>query len=126
MQALQTNDIKIETKKIHDVLLTIGIPSHLLGYTYIITALEYVSLNPMYLNLMTKQLYPSIAKTHATTPSSVERAIRHAISVGWSCGNIDYIYEIFKNSVRADKGVPTNSLFLARLFHYFNTAESVY
>lgn len=127
MLAVQTNNatcnVKIETTKIHEVLLSIGIPPNLLGYTYIITAVEFISLNPMYLNVITKGLYADIASKYEVTASSVERAIRHAISVGWSYGNLDYIYQIFKNSVRPDKGTPTNSLFLSRLFYYFNSVE---
>ena len=127
MLAVQTNNaackVKIETTKVHEVLLCIGIPPNLLGYTYIITALEFISLNPMYLNVITKGLYVDIASKYEVTASSVERAIRHAINVGWTYGNIDFIFKIFKNSVRPDKGVPTNSLFLSRLFYYFNSVE---
>ena len=41
-----------------------------------------MSINDMdILNSITKQLYPSIAKQYNTTPSRVERAIRHAIKL---------------------------------------------
>ena len=119
----KTDDIRIETSRIHEVLLSIGIPPNLLGSTYIITAVEYIWLNPLYLNVITKGLYADIASKYGVSASSVERAIRHAIGVGWSYGNIDYIHHIFRNSIRPDKGAPTNSLFLSRLFYYFNSVE---
>lgn len=123
MVAIQNKNVNIETTQIHEVLLSIGIPPNLLGYTYIIAALEFISLNPTYLNVITKGLYVDIASKYEVTTSSVERAIRHAISVGWLHGNIDYIYHIFKNCIRPDKGAPSNSLFLSRLFYYFNSVE---
>lgn len=80
-------------------------------------------MNPLYLNVITKGLYKDIADKYGTTPASVERGIRHAIGVAWQYGNINYIDHIFYNCVRPDKGTPTNSLFLSRLFHYFNNVE---
>ena len=65
------------------------------------------------LNSITKQLYPTIAKQHKTTPSRVERAIRHAIEVAWSRGNMDYINSLFSYTVSTGKGKPTNSEFIA-------------
>ena len=120
---LQDKNVKITTPKIHEVLLSLGMPPNLLGYTYIITALEFISLNPLYLNVITKGLYKDIADKYGTTPASVERGIRHAICVAWQYGNLNYIDHIFYNCVRPDKGTPTNSLFLTRLFHYFNNVE---
>ena len=65
------------------------------------------------LNSITKLLYPSIAKRHKTTPSRVERAIRHAIEVAWSRGKMDTIDELFGYTVNNGKGKPTNSEFVA-------------
>ena len=65
------------------------------------------------LNSITKILYPSIAKQHGTTPSRVERAIRHAIEVAWSRGQLEMIDEIFGYTVNSGKGKPTNSEFIA-------------
>lgn len=123
MLAVQMDDVRIETTRIHEVLLSIGIPPNLLGYSYIVSAMEIIALNPLYLHTITKGLYVDIALKYGVSASSVERAIRNAINVGWLHGNLDYIYHIFRNSVRPDKGVPTNSLFLSRLFHYFNSVE---
>ena len=67
------------------------------------------------LNQITKQLYPDLAKKHKTTPSRVERAIRHAIEVAWNRGEINTIENIFGYTVNANKGKPTNSEFIAMI-----------
>lgn len=66
-----------------------------------------------YLGAVTKELYPSVASKHNTTPSRVERAIRHAIEVAWNRGKIDTIDKIFGYTVNNHKGKPTNSEFIA-------------
>ena len=65
------------------------------------------------LSAVTKELYPSVAKKFNTTPSRVERAIRHAIEVAWSRGKVDTINKLFGYTVHNDKGKPTNSEFIA-------------
>ena len=73
-----------------------------------------MSVNDMdVLNYITKELYPSIAKKCNTTPSRVERAIRHAIEVAWSRGKMDTINELFGYTINTGKGKPTNSEFIA-------------
>ena len=67
------------------------------------------------INQITKQLYPDIAKKFHTTPSRVERAIRHAIEVAWSRGKADEVENIFGYPVSATKGKPTNSEFIAMI-----------
>lgn len=123
MNTSENKQIRIESTKLHEVLLTIGIPPNLLGYSYILYALELILLNPLYLNAITKKLYIDIGKKYDTSPASVERAIRTAINAGWLHGNIDYIDCVFRNCVNPVKGVPSNSLFLSRLFYYFNSEE---
>jgi len=109
--------------EVHNVLLKIGIPPNLLGYNYIVTATELILNNPLYLHTITKGLYVEIARRYGTTSAGVERAIRNAINVGWLHGDLDYIYQLFKNCISPKRGVPSNSLFLTRLFHYFNSVE---
>lgn len=65
------------------------------------------------LNSITKQLYPTIAKEHSTTPSRVERAIRHAIEVAWGRGKTDTIDALFGYFTNTGKCKPTNSEFIA-------------
>ena len=91
----------------------IGVPAHIKGYQYLRDAI-IMSVGDMdMLNSITKILYPTIAKKHQTTPSRVERAIRHAIEVAWSRGKMDTIEELFGYTVSGGKGKPTNSEFIA-------------
>lgn len=95
------------------IIHEIGVPAHIKGYQYlrdsIIMSVEDMDM----LNSITKILYPTIAKKHQTTPSRVERAIRHAIEVAWSRGKMDTIDELFGYTVSTGKGKPTNSEFIA-------------
>lgn len=111
---------KNTTIDIHDLLLNLGMPPHLYGYSYVIYSVELVLSNPDYLHSITKGLYIDVAKHFNSTPSRVERAIRHAISITWKYGNQEYIADVFKHCIRPGRGIPTNSLFLARLFYYIN------
>lgn len=96
-----------------NIIHEIGVPAHIKGYQYLRDAIIY-SVNDMeMLNSITKILYPTIAKKHQTTPSRVERAIRHAIEVAWSRGKMDTIDELFGYTVNNGKGKPTNSEFIA-------------
>ena len=65
------------------------------------------------LGSVTKILYPRIAEKYETTPSRVERAIRHAIEVAWARNNIDTIKKFFGYTINTEKGKPTNSEFIA-------------
>ena len=109
MQLLERNLEMDVTNVIHEI----GVPAHIKGYQYLRDAI-IMSVNDMeMLNSITKILYPTIAKKHQTTPSRVERAIRHAIEVAWSRGKLDAIDEMFGYTVNSGKGKPTNSEFIA-------------
>lgn len=97
------------TNIIHDI----GIPAHIKGYQYLRDAIILCISDGDMINCITKGLYPAIAKQYETTPSRVERAIRHAIEVAWSRGNMDTINEMFGYTVNNGKGKPTNSEFIA-------------
>ncbi len=99
--------------KVTNILHEIGVPAHIRGYHYMREAI-IMSVNDMdVLNYITKELYPAIAKKCGTTPSRVERAIRHAIEVAWSRGKIDAIDSLFGYTINNHKGKPTNSEFIA-------------
>lgn len=100
---------KIVTDHIHDM----GIPAKIKGYQYLRTAIMMVIKDPSVIESITKILYPSIAIKFQDTPSRVERAIRHAITVAWSRGNVELLNELFGYTVSAEKGKPTNSEFIA-------------
>lgn len=119
-----TTKFKPEANKMHDLLLTIGIPPNLYGYSYIMYCLELILSNPEYLKHITKGLYIDVARHFKTTPSGIERSIRHAINRTWIYGNPEFIDRLFVNSIRSDKGVPTNTAFLARLYYYIINMDS--
>lgn len=99
------------TNIIHEV----GVPAHIKGYQYLREAIMMVVNDIEVINQITKILYPSLAKKFKTTPSRVERAIRHAIEVAWARGQIDTMDSIFGYTVSASKGKPTNSEFIAMI-----------
>lgn len=103
------NNLEISVTKI---LHELGVPSHIKGYQYIREGILLIYDSPQFIGGITKELYPSIAKTFSTTVSRVERAIRHAIEVSWNRGNWDLMEEIFGHSVDIDKAKPTNSEFI--------------
>ena len=96
-----------------NIIHEIGVPAHIKGYQYLRDAIMMSVNDSEMLNSITKLLYPTIAKQHKTTPSRVERAIRHAIEVAWSRGKMDTIDELFGYTVNNGKGKPTNSEFVA-------------
>lgn len=106
------NEIDLENE-VTDMIHEVGVPAHIKGYQYLRDAILMVIRDQDLLNSITKILYPTIAKKNQTTPSRVERAIRHAIEVAWSRGNMDIINSLFSYTVSTGKGKPTNSEFIA-------------
>lgn len=96
-----------------NIIHEIGVPAHIKGYQYLREAIMMSVDDIEMLNSITKILYPTIAKRYQTTPSRVERAIRHAIEVAWSRGKMDTIDELFGYTIHNGKGKPTNSEFIA-------------
>ncbi len=96
-----------------EIIHEIGVPAHIKGYQYLRDAIVMSVADMDMLNSITKILYPTIAKKYQTTPSRVERAIRHAIEVAWSRGKMDTIDEMFGYTIHNGKGKPTNSEFIA-------------
>lgn len=116
-------DIAPEDKKneenlealVTNVIHEVGVPAHIKGYQYLREAIMMVIGDIDVINQITKQLYPDIARKYKTTPSRVERAIRHAIEVAWGRGQQDTVENIFGYTVSAAKGKPTNSEFIAMI-----------
>ena len=105
----KTNIETLVTGIIHEI----GVPAHIKGYQYLREAI-IIAVNDMdVINAITKVLYPQVAKTFQTTPSRVERAIRHAIEVAWDRGDLDTLQRFFGYTVSNTKGKPTNSEFIA-------------
>ena len=101
--------------KITDILRQIGVPAHIKGYHYLREAILLSVEDPEIMNAVTKVLYPTVAKKFGTTPSRVERAIRHAIEVAWDRGDVDTLNAYFGYTIHNSRGKPTNSEFIAML-----------
>ena len=98
-----------------DIIHEIGVPAHIKGYQYLREAI-ILTINDMdAINAVTKVLYPEVAKKFSTTPSRVERAIRHAIEVAWDRGDVETLQKFFGYTVSGIKGKPTNSEFIAMI-----------
>ena len=105
----QTNIETMVTNIIHEI----GVPAQIKGYQYLREAIMIAVKDMDVINAITKILYPQVAKTFQTTPSRVERAIRHAIEVAWDRGDLDTLQRFFGYTVSNTKGKPTNSEFIA-------------
>ena len=88
-------------------------PAHIKGYRYLRTAIAMCAEDPQMIGAVTKLLYPAVAKMYSSTPSRVERAIRHAIETAWQRGNQKFLSEYFGCTVQSSRGKPTNSEFIA-------------
>ena len=107
----QTSIETMVTGIIHEI----GVPAHIKGYQYLREAI-IIAVNDMdVINAITKVLYPQVAKAFQTTPSRVERAIRHAIEVAWDRGDLETLQKFFGYTVSNIKGKPTNSEFIAMI-----------
>lgn len=98
---------------ISETLCKIGVPAHIKGYRYLRSAIAMCAEDPQMIGAVTKLLYPAVAKLYSSTPSRVERAIRHAIETAWQRGNKKYLSEYFGCTVQMQRGKPTNSEFIA-------------
>ena len=110
--ARHTGQANIETM-VTSIIHEIGVPAHIKGYQYLREAIIIAVEDMDVINAITKILYPQVAKTFQTTPSRVERAIRHAIEVAWDRGDLDTLQRFFGYTVSNTKGKPTNSEFIA-------------
>ena len=112
-RAIQSVRKRSLDEKITSIFLSIGIPAHIKGYQFLREGIKMVIDRPDSISSITKVLYPGIADRFETTPSKVERAIRHAIEVAWTRGRIENINEIFGYNIYSKNDKPTNGEFIA-------------
>ena len=98
---------------ITDILHKTGVPAHIKGYQYLRTAIILTVGDPDIINYVTKRLYPDVAEIFLTTPSRVERAMRHAIELAWDRGDVDFLGSYYGSTIHHSRGKPTNSEFIA-------------
>lgn len=101
------------TRRVTELLHSLGVPAHIKGYNYLREAVICAVNDQTVIDGITKVLYPQVAKTFQTTPNRVERAIRHAIELAWDRGDLDTLQRFFGYTVSSFKGKPTNSEFIA-------------
>lgn len=97
------------------IMHTVGVPTSIRGYDYICDSIIMALKDRSILKAITKEMYPSVAKNNDTTPSRVERAIRHAVEVAWQRGDVDVLNDIFGYTVKSSKGKPTNGEFISMI-----------
>ena len=114
MDIANMNEVDLE-RYVTRIMLDMGIPAHLKGYHYLREAIILSGKDMEAVSSVTKLLYPTVAKRFKTTDQKVERAIRNAIEVSWTRGNVDTFEELFGYSVGTGKGRPTNSEYIARI-----------
>ncbi|MEG0546892.1 MAG: sporulation transcription factor Spo0A [Oscillospiraceae bacterium] len=112
IQNANSNDLEVI---VSEIMHQIGVPAHIKGYQYLREAIILSIKNNDMMNSVTKVLYPTVAKTFATTSSRVERAIRHAIEVAWDRGDVDVLSSYFGYTIQNSRGKPTNSEFIAMI-----------
>ncbi len=114
MEISAVKDCELE-KYITEIMLEIGVPAHLKGYHYLRDAILMTGKDMEVVSSVTKLLYPTVAKHFKTTDQKVERAIRNAIEVSWTRGNVETFEEMFGYSIASGKNRPTNSEYIARI-----------
>ena len=100
---------------VSQIMHQIGVPAHIRGYQYLREAIILSVNDDEMISSVTKILYPTVAKRFKTTPSRVERAIRHAIEVAWDRGDVDILSSYFGYTIQNERGKPTNSEFIAMI-----------
>lgn len=109
---IETNASGDALVKVSEILHNLGIPSHIRGYQYIRDGILMIYNNDKYVNFITKEIYPELALKYDTTPSRVERAIRHAIEISWERGDMELMEDLFGHSVAFERSKPTNAEYL--------------
>lgn len=124
---LQENFIKVKNLDVEvtNLIHQMGVPAHIKGYQYLRNAIILVIEDVSLLGAITKELYPAIAAKYNTTPSRVERAIRHAIELAWERGNVDMMTRFFGYTISIERGKPTNSEFIAMVSDRLRLATKV-
>lgn len=105
---------KLVQEHVEEILNEIGVPCHLLGYDYLITATCMVVEDPTVRKCFVSRVYPSVGEAYGTKATRVERSIRTAIMSTLNKGNATTIRNYF-GSIMSYSGNVTNSAFICRL-----------
>ncbi|MBQ9648250.1 MAG: sporulation transcription factor Spo0A [Oscillospiraceae bacterium] len=111
----EEDELQALQRQVTAVIHEVGVPAHIKGYQYVREAIIIAVQDMDVINAVTKVLYPEVARRYNTTPSRVERAVRHAIEVAWDRGDLETLQRYFGYTVSNTKGKPTNSEFIAMI-----------
>ena len=111
----EEDELQSLQRQVTAVIHEVGVPAHIKGYQYVREAIVIAVQDMEVINAVTKVLYPEVARRFSTTPSRVERAVRHAIEVAWDRGDLETLQRYFGYTVSNTKGKPTNSEFIAMI-----------
>ena len=100
-------------EKATSALHQLGIPTNVVGFQYLRSAIIIAVEDMNTINSITKILYPTVAKIYNTSSNKVERGIRHAIEVSWNKGRFNIQTLNYYNLPISSK--PTNSEFIATI-----------
>ena len=123
---LITASVDSDELTVTEILHQIGVPAHIKGYQYVREAIVIAVQDMDVINAVTKVLYPEVARRYSTTPSRVERAVRHAIEVAWDRGDLETLQRYFGYTVSNTKGKPTNSEFIAMIADRIRLQRKIY
>lgn len=106
----------IDNEKLDETLLELGHDDFVRGTALLREAVRRwdVREHPY----MTKELYPALAREFGSTPSRVERSMRHTIEKAWLRGDSCLQRRIFGAAYSPDKGMPTNGGYIAGLARF--------
>ena len=113
-------------REVTAVIHEVGVPAHIKGYQYVREDIVIAVQDMDVINAVTKVLYPEVARRYSTTPSRVERAVRHAIEVAWDRGDLETLQRYFGYTVSNTKGKPTNSEFIAMIADRIRLQRKIY
>lgn len=107
-----------DIRPMHELLVRLGVTANYMGFQQCTYAVCLCVQNPDRLSMVTKWLYPDVAKHFCTTSGAVERNLRYVVKQAWE-RNPAFLREISKWPVFKK---PTVSQFLALLVYYFLTS----
>lgn len=100
---------------ISDMLYRLGLTANYIGFSYLASAVLMVSQDSSRLLLITKRLYPEVAKEYGTNWKAVERGIRSATTRIWEI-QAPMLYSVMAGQLKAK---PTTACFIARLSQFY-------
>lgn len=110
-------------KEIYKVLRDLGVPAHLKGYTYVCKVINLVMERPELMSSFVRNVYGIAARDLGTTPTRIERAIRHAIAYVFTNTDTDVLYQYFGHTISLKSGKVTNKCFVATIAEYIKLRE---